>query len=330
VSRLAQKVTSPGTAREDWMIAVELADRLGADLGFESLEDVWDEIERLAPSHAGITRDRLRSVEGLDGVLAGSVDDVATDGAPPTMGQVEEPGINAAAAQGHDHLPGNLQTGEMAAGTGTGGHGPEGSDAMASAFGAESDTAEYSDGTSPAAAGGEAEAIEATTEATTEGAEVGEPSGGGTEGGAGLDRPATLRLRPGAAPGGPPKIDGYSLRLVSGRKLYDNGTFVQHSPSLAPLASGAPLRVNPADLERLGLTSGARVRVTSSRTSLVLVAEADAGVPRSTAVLAFNQPGSGAADLIDATGAVTDVRIETLGADGAAATGSVSAKRGGS
>jgi anaerobic selenocysteine-containing dehydrogenase len=84
--------------------------------------------------------------------------------------------------------------------------------------------------------------------------------------------------------------------------------------------------VHPADLERLGLTSGARVRVTSSRTSLVLVAVADPGVPRQTAALAFNQPGPGAADLIDATGAVTDVRIETLGAEGV---GSVSGKAGG-
>ncbi|WP_305792531.1 molybdopterin dinucleotide binding domain-containing protein, partial [Salmonella enterica] len=121
-----------------------------------------------------------------------------------------------------------------------------------------------------------------------------------------------LRYVAADAPGGPPPIDSYSLRLVSGRKLYDAGTFVTHSPSLAPLATTAPLRVHPSDLERLGLTSGARVRVTSSRTSLVLVTEADAGVPARTAVLTFNQPGPGAADLIDATGLVTDVRIETL------------------
>jgi anaerobic selenocysteine-containing dehydrogenase len=112
---------------------------------------------------------------------------------------------------------------------------------------------------------------------------------------------------------------------VSSRKLYDQGTLVQRSPSLAPLAPGSPLRVNPADLDRLGLSSGARVRVTSSRTTLVLVAHADAGVPKGTALLWFNQPGGGAADLIDVTGAVTDVRVETL-ADGSG-TGSVSARR---
>ena len=33
VSHLWQKVNTPGVARADWMIAVELADRLGHDLG---------------------------------------------------------------------------------------------------------------------------------------------------------------------------------------------------------------------------------------------------------------------------------------------------------
>jgi NADH-quinone oxidoreductase subunit G len=325
VSRLSQKVTAPGTSRADWMVAVELASRLGADLGFESVDELWDEIERLAPSHGGITRSRLRSVEGLDGILAGSVDDVATEGAPPSMSQTDSPGINAAAAQGHEHLAGNIQTEEMSQGTGTGG--ADGEAATADAVTAESDTADYAEGASPQSAAADASSIEAAAEGAEDGDDVvGEPSGGGTEGAAGRDRPPTLRLTPGAAPGGPPKIDGYSLRLVSGRKLYDAGTFVQHSPSLAPLAPGATLRVHPADLERLGLVSGARVRVTSSRTSLVLVAVADHGVPKQTAALSFNQPGPGAADLIDATGAVTDVRIETLGAD---SVGSVSGKAGG-
>ena len=55
VTRLGQKVTAPGTARPDWMIAVELATRLGSDLGFDSLDAIAAEIERLAPSHAGLT-----------------------------------------------------------------------------------------------------------------------------------------------------------------------------------------------------------------------------------------------------------------------------------
>ena len=64
VSRLGQKIVPPGTARPDWMIAAEIAARLGADLGLESLEEIWDEIERLAPSHRGCTRRRSTRAPG--------------------------------------------------------------------------------------------------------------------------------------------------------------------------------------------------------------------------------------------------------------------------
>ena len=40
VSPLGQKLTPPGVAWPDWMIAVELATALGTDLGFESLDDL--------------------------------------------------------------------------------------------------------------------------------------------------------------------------------------------------------------------------------------------------------------------------------------------------
>ncbi len=69
VSTLARKITPPGTARADWMIAAELSRLLGTDLGLESVEQIWTEIEALAPSHAGITWDRLRADEARDGIV---------------------------------------------------------------------------------------------------------------------------------------------------------------------------------------------------------------------------------------------------------------------
>lgn len=197
VSRLHQKVTAPGTSRPDWMIAGDLAERLGGDLGFESTEAIWDEIERLSPSHAGMTSERLASSEGLEGLVVAR-----------SRGRVET-------------------------------------------------------------------ALDATAGSTL-------------------------------------PVDGYSLRLVAGRKLYDNGTIVQHAPSLAALAPGEVVRVNPADLDRLGVATGDRVRVASSRGAVVLPALADDGVARGTVVLAFNQAGAGAADLIDVSLPVTEVRVETL------------------
>ena len=69
VSTVARKITPPGTARSDWMIAAELARLLGSDLGLTSIEEIWTEIEALAPSHAGLTWDVLRSGAARDGVV---------------------------------------------------------------------------------------------------------------------------------------------------------------------------------------------------------------------------------------------------------------------
>jgi assimilatory nitrate reductase catalytic subunit len=114
---------------------------------------------------------------------------------------------------------------------------------------------------------------------------------------------------------GPP--DSYSLRLVAGRRLYDAGSAVAGSPSLAALVPGAEARANPYDLDRLGLGNGDPVRVRSARGALVLPARADSGVPRGVVAVDFNLglgdgPANAAAALIDATTPVTDVRLESV------------------
>ncbi len=60
VQRLARLVTPEGTTMPDWQIASELARRLGVDFGFDTVEDVQDEIARLAPAHAGVDAALLR------------------------------------------------------------------------------------------------------------------------------------------------------------------------------------------------------------------------------------------------------------------------------
>jgi NADH-quinone oxidoreductase subunit G len=69
VSSLAQKVTAPGTAQSDWMVAAELADRLGLDLGVESPRQIAAEVEEVAPVFAGLTADVLATPAGRDGVV---------------------------------------------------------------------------------------------------------------------------------------------------------------------------------------------------------------------------------------------------------------------
>ncbi len=70
VTVLHQKVTPPGTARTDWMIAAELALRLGGDLGVESSQvELWDELVKHSAPHDGLSSAALAAQEDPDGLL---------------------------------------------------------------------------------------------------------------------------------------------------------------------------------------------------------------------------------------------------------------------
>ena len=84
VSRLGESVTPPGTARADWIIANELALLLGGDLGFRSVEAIWNEVEAVAPSYRGCTAAVVASPAAQDGVLV-PVGDAPAAGLPPLV-----------------------------------------------------------------------------------------------------------------------------------------------------------------------------------------------------------------------------------------------------
>jgi NADH-quinone oxidoreductase subunit G len=67
VSPVAQKVTVTGTARPDWMIAVELAAALGHDLGIESVADAQAGLASTVPAFAPVTATTMAAAR--DGVL---------------------------------------------------------------------------------------------------------------------------------------------------------------------------------------------------------------------------------------------------------------------
>ncbi len=131
-----------------------------------------------------------------------------------------------------------------------------------------------------------------------------------------LSVPPLVSFRPNAAAAVVPQPDSYSLRLVTSRTLYDHGTITQASPSLAKLAPGPHVRLNPGEVERHGLTHGSNVRLVSQTADVVLSVMADERVPRGAAFVPFNQHGPGAADLIDVatmgTEGVTKVRLESV------------------
>jgi NADH-quinone oxidoreductase subunit G len=254
VTRLGQKLTAPGFAWPDWMIAAELAEALGADLGFTNVNDLADELEGTAPAYAGLTQEVLHSDAAHDGIVV----PIAAGDRHPDVSPIDPmalPGVESVERQG---APPRVGTG----------------------------------GTSPALA-----------RATM------------------LGSPPHLLAGPGSGGAEPlhvPKPDNYTLRLVAGRRLYDAGSAITGSPSLTPLVPDLVARANPYDLDRLGASTGDRVKVRSARGELVLEARADEGVPRGVVAVDFNvpggesAPGNAAATLIDSRQLVTDVRLESV------------------
>ena len=255
VSRLGPKLSAPGFAWPDWMIAAELAVALGSDLGAQSAAELAAELERTAPAYRGLTPEVLESDIAHDGILVPMV-----TGAPHRIGvepidPMALPGVESVERQG---APPRV-------GTGAG--------------------------------------VPASAQAAVLGDMPLLISGQGTGG----TEPLAI-----------PKPDNYTLRLVAGRRLYDAGSSVTGSPSLTPLVPALVARANPYDLDRLGATTGDRVKVRSARGELTLPAEADAGVPRGVVAIDFNVPGGQSAPgnavstLIDSRAPVTDVRLESV------------------
>jgi predicted molibdopterin-dependent oxidoreductase YjgC len=255
------------------MIAAELASFLDADLGFESIDGIAGEIERMAPAYAGVTPAMLASRENRDGLVVPlaeehtpAADDPQGVAFPPHEGIVdtgdsadplESIEMDAAEAQGETLLPRSEPT-----------KGPAGA---------------------PQSVGG--------------------PASPGSRASARAPLISFAGVEPLPLPHAP---DAYSLRLVTSRALYDGGALVEHAESLKPLIAVTCLRAGGHDLSRLAIRPGDLVRVTSSRASLVLEATLDDRLPRGTAAIDFNQAAEGAADLVDANAEVTDVRVENV------------------
>jgi NADH-quinone oxidoreductase subunit G len=93
VSTLSQKVTPRGNAHADWIIAADLAARLGHDLGVESLEQIRAEIAELSPLHVLLTEDLLRKQR--DGVVVGGGSSATVTTVPATVSTTGAPLPNA-------------------------------------------------------------------------------------------------------------------------------------------------------------------------------------------------------------------------------------------
>ncbi|MEI8050432.1 MAG: NADH-quinone oxidoreductase subunit NuoG [Actinomycetes bacterium] len=251
VSRLGQKLSAPGQAWPDWMIATELAAELGSSSGVSTVADVTNQIAAVAPSYAGMTAEVLNAANASDGLVA-----PLSGAVPRELNRTDPtaiPGLGAADRIGLASYTGSVRP--------------------------DRDTSPPS---------------RVATTATI-----------GTSDLEGFAEPTI------------PSADNYSLRLVATRRLYDLGAAVTASPALRGLADSAVAKVNPYDLDRIGVTTGDSVRLRSARTAAVVAVEADAEVVRGTVLMEFNlstdgEPRVTVADLIDASAVVTDLRMESL------------------
>ena len=65
VQRVRKALDPPGEARDDIDILLDLARRLGHDWQYADHEQIWDELRRLSPMHAGMSWARLDELGGI-------------------------------------------------------------------------------------------------------------------------------------------------------------------------------------------------------------------------------------------------------------------------
>ena len=65
VQRVRAALTPPGNAKDDIWIIAQLARRLGHDWGEPSAHEIWEEVRRVSPMHAGMSWERLETLGGI-------------------------------------------------------------------------------------------------------------------------------------------------------------------------------------------------------------------------------------------------------------------------
>ncbi len=65
VQRVRKALAPPGNARDDVDILLDVAARLGHRWTYGDHEDIWNEVRRLSPMHAGMSWDRLERLGGI-------------------------------------------------------------------------------------------------------------------------------------------------------------------------------------------------------------------------------------------------------------------------
>ena len=107
-------------------------------------------------------------------------------------------------------------------------------------------------------------------------------------------QPAEGRLAPFSCVDDQPPVesldDNYPLRLTTGRVLDSYNTGIQTGKYNSPIRTGEALEVSTADAEKLGISTGERVLVSSRRGSIEMTVEIDPDLPLGLAFTTFHFP----------------------------------------
>jgi NADH-quinone oxidoreductase subunit G len=107
ITWLSQLVVEHGVSWSDWMIASELAARMGVNMAFTKLEDIWAEIERVSPLHHDVPYEVFAGVRARDGVVVpADPAELAAPARPRPLDPMADPGI--ASAELHKIAPSAL------------------------------------------------------------------------------------------------------------------------------------------------------------------------------------------------------------------------------
>jgi NADH-quinone oxidoreductase subunit G len=279
VQRLGAKISPEGVPMADWRIAAELAYHLGTDFDYANADEITNEIAAIAPAFAGVDAHLLlRAKDGVVLPLGAAVVELLDGQAAPIVTSSWDPILPSLTGRGVDlaDLDESVEDTATADAVGT-----------------------IRDSTAPKDAGASEDGPVVEADEAIQQAEI-------------ADRAELLVWD--AAPGvvEAPGRDGYALRLVVDRKLYDLGGTAASSTNISGLAGESVLFVNRADRERIGVHDGERVRATSSRGTISVVVQSDNTTPVGVGHMVFAQAGDGPADLIELGALVTDVRVETM------------------
>ncbi len=248
VSEVNSKTTGPSLAQEDWAIVVQIAQEMGEDIGFETLEEIQSEISSTAPAYLGF-KVALKKVGEVGAVVPIKKQTVLI--ANKVHDPIEVPGISSINRQGAPMNVGKVVPNESAELTGSN------NSRVQETFDINSSE-------------------EFKLESTQGAAETMKNSSKSTEASNSSDKSSKK---------GDSSINDSSINIVVTESLLDDGTLIKTSASLSKIGIDTDVKISTLFANRLGIKEGDSIKLKLDSGEIVSKAKVDSGVADNTVVL---------------------------------------------